>query len=47
MPSLICFLLVIAILAGAVFGAMVALVTFVQPEMREMTQTIPPARLNK
>ncbi len=47
MPSLIRFLLVIAILAGAVFGAMVALVTFVQPEPREIIQTIPPARLNK
>jgi hypothetical protein len=47
LPSLIRFLLVVAILAGAVFGAMVALVTFVQPETREMIQTIPPARLNK
>ncbi|MGO9673739.1 MAG: histidine kinase [Methylocella sp.] len=47
MPSLIRFLLVIAILAGAVFGAMVALVAFVQPEQREMIQTIPAARLNK
>jgi hypothetical protein len=46
-PSLIRFLLVIAILAGAVFGGMIALVTFVQPDMREITQTIPPARLNK
>lgn len=47
MPSLIRFLLVIALLAGAVFGAMVALVAFVQPEPREIIQTIPSARLNK
>jgi hypothetical protein len=46
-PSLIRLLVVLAVLAGAVFGGMIALVTFVQPEPREMSQTIPPARLNK
>jgi hypothetical protein len=30
-----------------VFAGMVALVTFVNPEPREISQTIPPARLNK
>ncbi|MEJ0093527.1 MAG: histidine kinase [Methylocella sp.] len=47
MPSLIRFLLVVAILAGIGFAGMVALVTFVKPEPREISQTIPPARLNK
>jgi hypothetical protein len=46
-PSLIKFLLLAGILAGIVYGAMIALVTFVEPQAREMSQTIPPARLNK
>jgi hypothetical protein len=46
-PSLIKFLLLAGILAGIVYGGMVALVTFVEPQPREMSQTIPPARLNK
>ena len=47
MPSLIRFLIIIGVLAGLVYGAMIALVTFVEPQPREMTQSIPPARLNK
>ncbi|MGI8567781.1 MAG: histidine kinase [Methylocella sp.] len=47
MPSLIRFLLLAGILAGIVYGAMIALVTFVEPQPREMSQSIPPARLNK
>ncbi len=47
MPSLIRFLVVLGLLAGAVYAGMIALVTFVQPETREINQTIPPARLNK
>ncbi len=47
MPSLFRFLLLIGLIAGLVYGAMIALVTFVEPQPREMTQTIPPARLNK
>ncbi len=47
MPTLFRFLLTIAILAGAVFAGMLALVTFVEPQPREMTQTIPASRLNK
>jgi hypothetical protein len=39
--------LLAGILAGIVYGAMIALVTFVEPQPREMSQTIPPARLNK
>jgi hypothetical protein len=46
-PSLIKFLLLAGILAGIVYGGMIALVTFVEPQPREMSQTIPPARLNK
>ena len=47
MPSLIRFLVIAGILAGLIYGGMIALVTFVEPQPREMTQTIPPARLNK
>lgn len=47
MPSLIRFLVIAGILAGLIYGGMIALVTFVQPQPREMTQTIPPSRLNK
>jgi hypothetical protein len=46
-PSLIKFLLLAGILSGIVYGGMIALVTFVEPQPREMSQTIPPARLNK
>lgn len=45
MPSLFRFLFFCAILAGLVFAGMIALVTFVEPQPREMTQTIPPNRL--
>jgi hypothetical protein len=45
MPTLFRFLLVIAVLGGLVYAAMFALATFVQPEPREMTVTIPNSRL--
>ena len=47
MPSLIRFLFVVGILVGLVWGGMLALVTFVEPQPREMTQTIPSNRLNR
>ena len=47
MPSLIRFLLVVAILAGLVWGAMLALVTFVQPQPRQMTQVVPASHFVK
>ncbi|MDQ6703302.1 MAG: histidine kinase [Pseudomonadota bacterium] len=47
MPSLIRFLLIAGILAGIVYGGMIALVTLVEPQPREMIQLVPPARLNK
>jgi len=46
-PSLIRFLVIVGLLAGLVYGGMIALVTFVEPQPREMIQQIPPARLNK
>lgn len=45
MPTLFRFLAIVAILAGVVFGAMVALATLVEPTPREMTVTIPASRL--
>lgn len=47
LPSLFRFLLIVGILAGLVWGGMFALVTFVEPTPREMTQTIPPQKLNQ
>lgn len=47
MPTLFRFLVVVAVLAGLVWGAMYALATFVKPQPREMTQTIPASRLNR
>lgn len=46
MPSLLRALIVIAALAGLVWSGMWALATFVEPTQREMTQTVPAARLN-
>jgi hypothetical protein len=45
LPTLFRFLAILAILAGIVFGGMVALVTFVEPQPREMIETVPPAKL--
>lgn len=47
MPAILRFLLFIAVVVGVVWGTMIALVTFVEPQPREMTQTIPASRLNK
>lgn len=47
MPTLFRFLLIVGILAGLVYAGMVALVTYVHPEQREIIQTISPSRLNK
>lgn len=47
MPTLFKFLTFIAVIAGIVFGGMVALVTLVKPEPREMVEIVPPARLQK
>jgi hypothetical protein len=46
-PSLIRFFVFIGVLVAIAYGVMFALVTFVEPKPREMTQTISPSRLNK
>ena len=47
MPSLIRFLLIIAVLAALALGAMIALVNFVEVTPRPMEQIVPPSKLNK
>lgn len=44
-PTLFRFIAFLAIIGGLVFGGMIALVTFVQPEPREMVEIVPPAKL--
>lgn len=46
MPTLFRFLTTIAILVGIVYGAMFALVTFVEPKKGEMSVRIPAEKLN-
>lgn len=45
LPSLIRFLAILGVLAAVAFGAMLALVTFVEPQQREMTQAVPAQKL--
>lgn len=45
MPSLLRFLTFCLIIAGIVFGVMVALDTYVEPYPREMRERVPPERL--
>jgi hypothetical protein len=47
MPSLIRFLVVVGLLAGLGYGAMWTLANLVEPDTREMTQTIPLERLGR
>ena len=47
MPSLLRFLLVLSMLAGAGYGAMYALVHWYDPKPREITVSIPPDRFTK
>jgi phage shock protein PspC (stress-responsive transcriptional regulator) len=44
-PTLFRFLFVLAVLAGLAFAVMLALATFVEPQPREMSVTIPNSRL--
>lgn len=46
MPTLFRFLATIAVLCGIAYGAMYALVTFVEPNKGEMTVRIPAEKLN-
>ena len=45
MPTLFRFLAVIAVIGGLAFAAMFALATFVEPEPREITVTIPNSKI--
>lgn len=45
MPTLFRLVMTLAVLAGLAYGAMYALVTFVEPNTGEMTVRIPPERL--
>jgi hypothetical protein len=47
MPSLFRFLFICALIAGVIYGTMVALVTFVNPLERDVTIRIPSERINK
>ncbi|MCP8897334.1 hypothetical protein KYK29_20600 [Shinella daejeonensis] len=46
MPTLLRFLFLCAVIAGSIYGAMVVLVTFVEPREREVTIRIPSERVN-
>jgi hypothetical protein len=41
LPSLFRFLFVLGLIAGLIYGGMIALVAYVQVQPREMTQTVP------
>lgn len=45
MPTLVRFLTVLLVIGGTIFGGMLAFAYLVEPEPRDMTVTIPPARL--
>lgn len=47
MPSLVRFLVVVAVLAGLVYGVMLLLVTFVDVTPRPMEEVVPASRLNR
>jgi hypothetical protein len=46
-PSLIRFLFWVGVIAGIGYGGMLALVTFVEPQQREMSVTVPASRFAK
>lgn len=46
MPTLLRFTMILATIAGLIYGGMVLLVMFVQPREREVTVRIPSERLN-
>ncbi len=45
MPSLIRLIVVLGLIAAAVYGSMIALVVLVEPNPREMTVRIPNERI--
>jgi hypothetical protein len=46
-PTLFRFIAFLAIVGGLIFAGMIALVTFVQPEQREMVEIVPPSKLQQ
>ncbi|WP_087149320.1 hypothetical protein [Pararhizobium antarcticum] len=47
MPTLFRFLFICALIAGSIYGTMLALVTFVDPVERDVTIRIPSERINE
>lgn len=47
MPSLIRFVVTLAVLGALGYGGLLALVTFFEPQQHEITVTIPANKLNK
>ena len=47
MPSLFRFLALCAVIVGIVYGAMFALVIYVEPVDRELTVRVPTEKLNR
>jgi hypothetical protein len=45
MPTLLRLLMVLGLIAGAIFGVMAGFAYLVEPEPREMSVPVPPARL--
>lgn len=46
MPSLFRFLVWIGIIAGVIYGGMYAMVTFVEPDLRQMSVRLPAGSLD-
>jgi hypothetical protein len=46
MPTLFRFVVTLVILAGIAYGAMFALVMFVEPKKAEISVRVPPEKLN-
>lgn len=45
MPTLFRLVLILAVLVGVAYAGMFALATLVEPQPREMSHTLPPAKL--
>jgi hypothetical protein len=45
MPTLLKLLVVLALIAGVIYGGMLALIIMVEPDQREMTIRVPTERL--
>ncbi len=46
MPSLIRFIVFVGVLIGIAYGAMYALVLYVEPTQREMSERVPTDKIN-